>query len=254
MAHAYSLLRTILNSAIDDELISINPCRIRRAGRSKRVKRIEPATLAELEVIAANMPEERRLTVLLAAWCTLRFGEITELRRQDVDLKRARVHIRRGVVSIDGERIADSPKTEAGARTISIPPHLLPLVQEHLARFTQPGQMGLLFFGRDGRQIAESTLLGRPARRRRIKGIWVNESATGLCRAREAAGRPDLRFHDLRHTSAVLAAQAGATLAELMNRLGHTTPAAAMIYQHAARDRDAEIARRLSEMVQGSAD
>ena len=65
--------------------------------------------------------------------------------------------------------------------------------------------------------------------------------------AREAAGRPDLRFHDLRHTGAVLAASTGATLAELMARLGHSTPGAAMRYQHAAKGRDAEIAALLSD-------
>src|SRR5665811_83774 len=69
--------------------------------------------------------------------------------------------------------------------------------------------------------------------------------------ARNAAGREDLRWHDLRHTGAVLAAQTGATLAELMGRLGHSTPAAAMRYQHAARDRDTEIAKALSAMVSG---
>jgi integrase len=68
-------------------------------------------------------------------------------------------------------------------------------------------------------------------------------------KARKAAGRPDLRFHDLRHTGAVLAAQTGATLAELMSRLGHSTPAMAMRYQHVAQDRDTEIARLLSEMI-----
>lgn len=47
-------------------------------------------------------------------------------------------------------------------------------------------------------------------------------------RARAAAGRPDLRSHDLRHTGATLAAQTGATLAELTNRLGHTTVAATL--------------------------
>jgi integrase len=57
--------------------------------------------------------------------------------------------------------------------------------------------------------------------------------------AREAAERPDLRFHDLRHT--------GATLAELMRRLGHATRVAAMRYQHAADDRDKAIAAALSE-------
>src|SRR4029450_14006814 len=64
--------------------------------------------------------------------------------------------------------------------------------------------------------------------------------------ARAAAGRPDLRFHDLRHTGAVLAASTGATLAELMSRLGHSTPGAALRYQHAATGADARIAKALS--------
>ena len=67
--------------------------------------------------------------------------------------------------------------------------------------------------------------------------------------ARTAAGRPDLRWHDLRHTGAVLAAHTGATLAELMNRLGHSTPAAALRYQHAINDRDAHIANALSQLA-----
>jgi Phage integrase family len=67
-------------------------------------------------------------------------------------------------------------------------------------------------------------------------------------KARAAAGRPDLHFHDLRHTGAVLAAQTGATLAELMARLGHSTPGAAMRYQHAAADRDRAIADKNGEL------
>lgn len=70
--------------------------------------------------------------------------------------------------------------------------------------------------------------------------------------ARLAAGRKDLRWHGLRHTGAVPAAQAGATLAALMGRLGHSTPGAAVHYQHAAAGRDTEIARRLSALVEPS--
>lgn len=70
-------------------------------------------------------------------------------------------------------------------------------------------------------------------------------------RARKAIGRPDLRFHDLRHTGATMAAQAGATMRELMDRLGHSTPQAALIYQHAAADRQAALAARLSAMASG---
>ena len=70
--------------------------------------------------------------------------------------------------------------------------------------------------------------------------------------AREAASRPDLRFHDLRHTGATLAAATGATLAELMARLGHSTPAAAMIYQNAAENRVKVIADALSKLAGGT--
>jgi integrase len=67
-------------------------------------------------------------------------------------------------------------------------------------------------------------------------------------KARAAAGRPDLRWHDLRH-GAVLAAAAGATLAELMARLGHSTPQAAMRYQHAAAGRDHVVAAAMSQLA-----
>ncbi|WP_310528460.1 tyrosine-type recombinase/integrase [Nocardioides sp.] len=68
-------------------------------------------------------------------------------------------------------------------------------------------------------------------------------------KAREAAGRRDLRFHDLRHTGAVLAASTGATLDELMARLGHSTASAALRYQHAAKNRDKVIAEALSNLA-----
>jgi len=55
--------------------------------------------------------------------------------------------------------------------------------------------------------------------------------------------------HDLRHTGATLAAATGAALAELMARLGHTSPGAAMRYQHAANDRDRVIAEALSRLA-----
>ncbi len=47
-----------------------------------------------------------------------------------------------------------------------------------------------------------------------------------------------------------MAAQAGATTRELMDRLGHTTSEMAMRSQHVADGRQAEIVRRLSEMAE----
>jgi integrase len=232
-AHAYRLLRAVFNSAVDDELVAASPCRIRSGGASKREREVRPATLAELESIVESMPGRYRAAVLLAAWCALRFGELTELRRSDVDLTAGVVHVRRAVVHVDGNDIVGPPKSAAGVRTVAIPPHVLPILQEHL------GGIG-----------SSRTALLFPSERDPQSHLALSTLARHFDKAREAAGRPDLRWHDLRHTGAVLAAQAGATLAELQGRLGHSSVAAALVYQHAADGRDAEIARRMSEMSQ----
>jgi integrase len=65
-------------------------------------------------------------------------------------------------------------------------------------------------------------------------------------RACTAAGVPPVRVHDLRHVAQVFAAEAGATLPELMARLGHSTPAAAVVYLHARADRDAHLTKALA--------
>lgn len=256
-AHAYSLLRTILGTAVDRNLIvTANPAKIRGAGNVERAHQVKPASLDELKAITTAMPERRQLMVLLAAWCALRFGELTELRRNDVDTKAGVLRIRRGVVRVkatdaDGTirhvRKVKAPKSAAGVRDVAIPPHLLPLVRDHLLQHTAPGRDGLLFPGRDEAHLSTSAFYGRAAIL--TKGGDVKRKGHGYYEARRAAAREDLHFHDLRHTGAVLAAQTGATLAELMSRLGHSTPAAAMRYQHAAADRDQEIARRLSEIA-----
>lgn len=231
-AHAYALLRTILGTAVDRGLIrTANPAKIRGGGTTTRARKVKPATLDELEALVQATPVRYRLMILMASWCALRFGELAELRRSDINTKTGVIHVRRGVVRAAGETIVKAPKTEAGARDVTIPPHLLPLVREHLLQHAEPGKDGLLFPARGGGHLQPSTLY-------RV-----------FYPAREAAGRPDLRFHDLHHTGAYLAAQTGATLSELMARLGHSTPAAALRYQHAAADRDREIARRLSEMA-----
>lgn len=66
-------------------------------------------------------------------------------------------------------------------------------------------------------------------------------------KAAEAIGRPELRNHDLRSTGATLSAQAGATVREIQEQLGHTTPAQALRYQTATAERDAERAKRVSK-------
>lgn len=229
-AHTYGLLRTITRAAVADDIITASPCRVRGGGQVKRAAKIKPATIPELEVIAETMPDRLELIVLLAAWCGLRYGELVELRRRDVDLLRGKVIVERGVTRVPGEWVVGDPKSTAGKREVSVPPHLLPVIGEHLDRHTGRGAGALLFTGTRGGYLSPASLYEH------------------YYPAREAAGRPDLRFHDLRHTGATLAAATGATIADLMARLGHSQQGAAMRYQHAVgEDRDAAVAAMLSE-------
>lgn len=252
-AHAYGLLRSILRSAADpaqnsgNALIPFNPCGIVGGGSSPTTKRPRLATAAEVATLVEAMPERHRLMVLLADGCGLRYGELTELRRQDIDTKRALLRIRRGVVrSKSAGVVAKAPKSDAGIRDVPIPPHLLPTVREHLLRHTEPGPAGLLFPGRDGQHLAPSAFYGRAAKQRRGK---PPTQGWGWYEARRQAGRPDLRFHDLRHGALTEAARHGATLAELMALGGHSTSQAALRYQGAASERLTELARKRSEAL-----
>jgi len=103
-AHGYSLLRAIMRTAADPTkhsgrpLIPFNPCGIAGGGSSGTKRRIRRATAQEVANIVAAMPERHQLMVLLADGCALRFGELAELRRADVDVENAIIRVRRSVV------------------------------------------------------------------------------------------------------------------------------------------------------------
>jgi integrase len=123
--------------------------------------------------------------------------------------------------------ISGPPKTPAGVRSVALPPLLITELAGHLLAYAEPGEDGLLFRAPQGGQLYQSCMFRE----------WD--------RARRHAGRPDLKFHHLRHTAATWAAEDGATTKQLMRRLGHANPAMAMIYQHATDQGDVRVAKRL---------
>lgn len=242
-AHAYALLKSIMAAAMMETppLVDANPCRIRGAGVGHRARRVRSATVEELAVIVEAMPERLRAAVLIAAWGGLRWGEIAALRRCDID--GAVINVERAVVRLPGRDADDplgprqarfeigTPKSEAGIRAVTMPNSVMPAINAHLDAMPDRRPQALLFPNTRGDFLAVSSL----------DHYWHP--------AREAASRADLRFHDLRHIRAVFAAASGATLAELMARLGHSTVGAALRYQHAAAGRDAAIAAKLSNIA-----
>ena len=234
-AHCYSLLRTILETArTRDRIIDTNPCLIRGAGTTTRKIKPKPASLEELAIIETEMPERYRLMVPLSSWLAMRFGECVELRRRDISIEDKVVMIRRAAVRTGDGWVVGDPKSEAGVRDVAIPPHLIPQIQEHLAKFVGPQRDALLFPALNGGHLQPSSLYR-----------W-------FYKARKAARRDDLRWHDLRHSGSVYAALAGANLAELMARLGHSSPAAALRYMHQAQGRDKVIAEALSKLAESN--
>ncbi|MFJ4984388.1 tyrosine-type recombinase/integrase [Streptomyces sp. NPDC088732] len=228
---AYQVLRAILNTAVDDELIRRNPCRVKGADRYDVPER-PVLTVAEVYAVADAMGPRYRLLVLLAAFTGLRFGELASLRRRDVDTAKAVLMVRRSQAEMQTGALFDkAPKSDAGIRPVAFPSELLPDVQGHLDIYSGPGRDGHVFLGPQGGQL----------RRSNFRDDWI--------RARTTAGvTADVHFHDLRHTGNTLAAS-GASLRELMTRMGHSTPRAALIYQHMVNGRDREIADRLGSMI-----
>jgi integrase len=230
-AHAYALLHAVLATAVADEVIDSQPCRIRSAMQTRRKRTVEVISPGEVERLAAEMPDRLQASVVMAAWCGLRYGETAELRRADVGPDCAVLHIRRAATYRDQTWTVGEPKTQAGIRDVAVPPHIRPIIKAHLKNHVRKAADALLFPDDDGTHL----------RADRYRVHWEV--------ARGKIGKTSLRVHDLRHVGAVLAAQSGATTAELMHRLGHTTPAMAMRYQHLSDGRDAMIAERLSKLA-----
>jgi integrase len=235
-AHAYTLVTSIFVDAVAREIVDANPCRIRGASSAKRATRTDLPTPEQVQLLADAMPSEKyAVMVLAAAWCGLRFGELAELRRRDVALDAEgapiTLKVRRAVSRVKGAQIVGDPKSAAGVRNVSIPPHVRPRLAAYLD--TLPKATDSLIF---------------PATRTR--GHMSPGSLHKVFDARaDALGLDTLRFHDLRHFAGTQAAIVGATTAEVMARLGHSTTTAAMRYQHAAAGRDEEIAAALSNVV-----
>jgi integrase len=231
-AKAYRLLHAILETASDDQLIRRNPCRIEGGGKEESAER-DVVTLPLVFAVAGAVPVRYRALVLLATFGSLRWGELVGLRRENVDLDTCVVHVRETTAELDsGGLVAETPKSRAGRRTVSVPPELVPELRWHLDRFAAPGERGLVFIGPKGAAL----------RRSNFRPIWNAACAE--------ADIPGLHFHDLRHVGGTLAAATGASLKELMARLGHSSTRAAMIYQHATRDRDEAIAKALGGFMQ----
>jgi integrase len=213
------------------EVLRSNRCRVKGAGREDAAERpvVAPDQVARL---AEAIDARYRVMVFLAAYCSLRLGELAGLRRGRIDLLHRRIAVEEQAVELGGgQMVFGPPKTAAGRRVVAVPAELVELLEDHLAEFVGPESDALVFTSPEG----------HPLRRTKFRTRWAD-----ACTAAKVSG---LHFHDLRGSGATWAATNGATVRELMARLGHATPTMALRYQHATLERDQAIAERLGALL-----
>ena len=233
VAKTYRLVHAVMASAVVDEHVSRNPCSIPGGGVEIAAER-PVATIQQVYQLAATVHPRYRALVLMATFSGLRFGELAALARADLDLRNAMVTVERDLDELDDGRVQyGRVKSEASRRVVAIPHVILPELAQHLAEWASG----------DGPVFRAPS--GGPLRRSNFRKQWIL--------ATSQVGLESFRFHDLRHTGNTLAAATGASTRELMARLGQSSPRAALIYQHATRDRDHDIAAAVSHLVSGTA-
>ena len=142
------------------------------------------------------------------------------------------IRVERAAIYVPGGLQIGRPKSAAGLRTVAIPPHLTEALERHLREFVGPEPDAPLLAGPRGGRVRPQTL----------QNSWEV--------ARKALSRPEVHFHDLRHAGATWLAISGATTKEIMARVGHSSPNAALRYQHATEDRDTAVANALSGLAE----
>jgi integrase len=214
-AKIYRLLKQILGTAVEDDLISKNPCLIRGAGKENITERRIP-DLETVELLIGTVDDRYKAAIAIAAYMGLRFAEIAGLQRKHINPLKNTITIEWQLATENGQRVLRPPKTAAGNRALPMPKAVTELLDVHLTDFTNPGPKAFVFTSSNGNSLDRANFRKR---------VWLP--------ACQQIGVEGLRFHDLRHFAATLGATSGVSLKGLMTMMGHSTADAALRYQHA---------------------
>ena len=220
-AKAYRFLSAVMNTAVDDGLIKRTPCRIKGAGSEDSSER-PVLSVAQVYALADAVGLRYRALILLAAFSSLRWGELAALRPEDINLDACTVRVTRQLNKPGAKPVFGPPKSRAGRRVVDFADLIVPDLRKHL-RAVPAGALAFT--------SPEGTALSNTNFRRRV---WVPALA--------AVGLEGVHIHDLRHTGNQFTADAGANTKELMVRMGHDSERAALIYLHSSDKRQRALA------------
>ena len=216
VAKAGQILSAAYDQAVDDRVVTANPCRAVRWPKSE-LPELSVLDPAEIAALADALDERYRAVVLLGCWAGLRIGEILALRVGDIDPLRRTVRVRRTLTEVEGHLHVGPPKTRAGRRSVPLPGSVA-------------AELGEILAGKHRDDLVVEAPRGGYVRLASWRSrFW--RSAT------KAIGRPELRIHDTRHTAVSLWISTGADaegaatwaghapVVSVFDRYGHLFPA-----------------------------
>lgn len=199
--NAHGQLYVILAAAITHKYIRHNPCEHTLLPEEDDDRdEMLFLTPEEADGLIEVVPEHWRPLILVFLATGLRWSEAMGLRKRDIDLVRNRLHVRLQTVEVSGRPVDQTPKTKRGKRHVSFQRGIADVLRP-LVEGKRPDER--VFTGPQGGLI----------RRKEFYEIWWL--------AREAAGFPGLRLHDLRHTHVAWLIAANVPLSAISRRLGH---------------------------------
>jgi integrase len=216
---AFKQLKTLLTWAHKRKWISENPCDFIDGATTYKWEEPEVPTDAQVEHMLDKAPEPYRTIIALAVFGGLRKGEILELRRKDIEIKKVqkeawvRVSIKRAVVWVKGEAIVKAPKSSKSVRVIQLPLPATPFVKNLLKSMNSIDPEALLF-SRD------------PEGKRHFLEYQLDSPWRQIKKSSGFNGR----FHSLRTYHETRLARSTSSPKQLMDRLGHEDLKTTMLY------------------------
>lgn len=253
VAHAHTVLAGILDDAVTDRRLAVNPARGVKLPAKAVSKPRNYLTGAQVQALANESKHPD--IVLLLATTGLRWGEMAALRVRDVDLGRGRIRVERSASKVNAKTIIGTTKTHT-ARSVGVSASVLKLLA--------PAMVGkaldeLLWCRGDGQPL-------RPPTTTHWFGAAVKrcQATAEQARAAEREKHPDrdpvtpvfprVTVHELRHTAASLMISAGANVKTVQAQLGHKTATMTLDqYGHLFPDDLDDVATRMDDLMAGSA-
>jgi integrase len=241
--HVHSCLHKACKDAVRWGRISRNPLDAADPPRTKGdgTKEMKTWTKEELKSFLEYISDDR----LYGLWYTIAFtgmrrGEAIGLRWSDVDLENARLSVRRALIPINREVVVSEPKTVKGRRVVALDPGTIEVLKTQAARQLDEQtewddlwiDSGLVFTAENGEALDPES----------VSRYWRQAVKKALL--------PQIRLHDLRHTHATLALQAGIHPKVVSERLGHATVSITLdTYSHAIPAMQEEAAALIAGLV-----